>query len=497
MSLLNEETGLSDPSIPRPAQDTNSPQLQRPRTISPEVIQQILQLNQAGHLATAISKQLGISRSTIARALDYLAQDPNNGVIDYTTQQKEFDRQVLILNKQDIKSTTIAKRLGTNKKRVLSRLKFLIKDPNNGVIDNSKEPKEERKWYVIINHIRDVLLPYYEGKGIKPSLRTVFYRLETTGYIDKTDNTYKLLVQHTVQARIGEEDSQGELRYPKLPIDCFADETREMLDHFSNYEPTDPEDAQDPQEYIKEKIQGLINAPNNWDYEGSDGEAGGHWYNQPEYVEVWIEKFALAPTFEKFLEDRYVNIVVNKGYASLSFLWKNCERLKEKIEEYGADNVHVLYFGDFDPSGEDMDRNTRDYFEKFDLPPEIFERIAITPEQITEYNIPARPVKTKPRQGKKRIDPRTISFKARHGDLAADLDAFLAANDEAFEELVQKAVDDHYRQDIYEEMLEDYERKPDSYFTDEQRGKAIGNMIDTITEAFKPDWDKEHYEDVE
>lgn len=65
-----------------------------------------------------------------------------------------------------------------------------------------------------------------------------------------------------------------------------------------------------------------------------------------------MEKFALAPIFESFLKYRYANIIVNKGYSSLSFLWDNCQRLHEKIRQFGVEHVHILYFGDFDPSGE-------------------------------------------------------------------------------------------------------------------------------------------------
>jgi hypothetical protein len=72
-----------------------------------------------------------------------------------------------------------------------------------------------------------------------------------------------------------------------------------------------------------------------------------------DYVEVWIEEQALAATFSSFLKGRDIRIVVNRGYSAWSFLYENCMRLL-KVERSGKE-IHILYFGDFDPSGDDMD----------------------------------------------------------------------------------------------------------------------------------------------
>jgi hypothetical protein len=259
--------------------------------------------------------------------------------------------------------------------------------------------------------------------------------------------------------------------YPELPIDCFADETRELIDHYSARQPIEPEDED---EYIDNAIEELKNTPGYYDGQGTKG---GHWYDQPEYVEIWIEKYALAPTFESFLKDRYVNIVVNKGYSSLSFLWDNCQRLREIQDTNGPEHVHVLYFGDFDPSGEDMDRSLQEYFELFDVDPDIFERVALTPDQISKYRIPLRPLKPK--------DSRRDSFEARHGNKAAEIDAFFATKPKAFEEMVQKAVDDYYDESIYEEM----EKKYKTSIPVEELRDTHSRMFAKITDAFTPGWE--------
>jgi hypothetical protein len=74
----------------------------------------------------------------------------------------------------------------------------------------------------------------------------------------------------------------------------------------------------------------------------------------------------------------------------------------------------VLYFGDFDPSGEDMVRSLRERFKFFECHPEIV-KCALTADDVAEYNLP--PDFTKP------TDTRRASFVARYGDMAVELDA--------------------------------------------------------------------------
>jgi hypothetical protein len=387
-------------------------------------------------------------------------------------------KQVLTLNQMGKSNGAIARELKCATKTVRRDLRLLLKQGFRTI--NLYQRRQNGKWW---NAIEGIIkeLPYFTSRSIKPSVRTMFYRLESRGYIEKTERDYDNLVAHTVSARLGKIDGNtGKPLYPKLPINCFADETRRLIDNHSDYEPTG---VQDPDEYIDELIGAVKEGPEAYDGTGS---TGGHWYNQPEYVEVWIEKQALAPTFESFLEYRYVNSVVNKGYSSLTFLWENTQRLKEKISKFGLEHVHVLYFGDFDPSGEDMDRSIKDYFEIFGVSSEIFERVALTPEQINEYGIPSRPIKPG--------DSRNASFKDKYGEEveASEIDAFFATKPKEFEDLVQKSVDDYYDQKIYDDLKEKYGKKPTS---DELR-QIHREMFDKITDAFSPGWDEDYAAEI-
>jgi hypothetical protein len=61
-----------------------------------------------------------------------------------------------------------------------------------------------------------------------------------------------------------------------------------------------------------------------------------------------------------------------------------------KIKESGKE-IHILYFGDFDPSGDDMDYHLNNALRFFGLEDIDFQRIAVTEEQIEEFHLPPMP----------------------------------------------------------------------------------------------------------
>ena len=189
-------------------------------------------------------------------------------------------------------------------------MKELRQDPANDVqIQECSIPqkrREECKWYKIIERVRQAIIEYTELNDFKPSSRTMFYQMQDEGLVTK--NEQSAFVKATVEARLGWVDPDGELYYPKLDIDCFADDdSRKSVGYYDNGEPTDPTapgPIPDPDDEIDWLIRMLKAAPNKYTGRGSEGEPGrpgGRWYNQTEYVEVWEEKVDLLPGFEKTL----------------------------------------------------------------------------------------------------------------------------------------------------------------------------------------------------
>lgn len=131
--------------------------------------------------------------------------------------------------------------------------------------------------------------------------------------------------------------------------------------------------------------------------------------DQDRYVEVWVEKDALAGVLEPITSRYDIHLVVGRGYPSLSALYDaSCRLPTDKT-------VTLLYFGDFDPSGEDISRDIPERLSRIFGLEVDFEKVALTSEDIQNFNLPPAPAK--------KSDSRAGAFIARHGDIAVELDA--------------------------------------------------------------------------
>ena len=136
------------------------------------------------------------------------------------------------------------------------------------------------------------------------------------------------------------------------------------------------------------------------------------WPMQPAYLEVWLEKDALSGIFEAVLSEYGVTLNVGKGYDG----WDSIRNAADRFGD--GDGVTVLYFGDFDPSGEDMARSLVERLAFFDCNPELI-KCALTRDDVTRYNLPPDFTKA--------TDTRRAAFVAKHGDISVELDALPAA----------------------------------------------------------------------
>ena len=130
------------------------------------------------------------------------------------------------------------------------------------------------------------------------------------------------------------------------------------------------------------------------------------------YVTEWItvhncEKEALRGFFEPLARRYRVNLVVCRGYPSIT-------RIREAREQRvprGARYV-ILYFGDWDPSGEDIFRWINEELRPYGI--EV-RKVALTREQVERYNLPSMPANDR--------DPRYRRYVERYGRYAVELDA--------------------------------------------------------------------------
>jgi hypothetical protein len=94
-----------------------------------------------------------------------------------------------------------------------------------------------------------------------------------------------------------------------------------------------------------------------------------------------------------------------RGYDGWGNIYKSCSRLKGKRDN--GLKVRVIYLGDFDPSGEDIDRHIRQGLNFFGLVDIPIIRIAVTKEQIQQFNLPPVPTDTETLDKLENRDSRT------------------------------------------------------------------------------------------
>jgi len=167
------------------------------------------------------------------------------------------------------------------------------------------------------------------------------------------------------------------------------------------------------------------------------------WDNQKNYVEVWLEKDALAGIFEPITRKYDVNLLVGRGYQSLSSLNDAANRFPNK-------DIFILYFGDFDPTGLDIPRSAEENLvECFGISP-FFRRVSLTKEEIDEFKLPPAPAKT--------TDSRTYAFVQEHGNISVELDALPPdVLEEKIEDSIREYIDiDRFEKDL---RIEERERK--------------------------------------
>jgi hypothetical protein len=113
------------------------------------------------------------------------------------------------------------------------------------------------------------------------------------------------------------------------------------------------------------------------------------WDDQDAYVEIWCEKEALAGVLYEVTSEYDVPLMVVKGFPSKDFV----HSAAEAIEQRGAP-AFLYYCGDWDPSGlkiwDGIQASISRYAPDADV---TFERIAVTREQISDFDLPTRPTK--------------------------------------------------------------------------------------------------------
>jgi len=228
-------------------------------------------------------------------------------------------------------------------------------------------------------------------KAMHPmTVRQIYYQATVHGFVDKTEAGYSKVQRLLVELR----------RAGRLPFAWIADNTRwqrkpRTFDGFA--------DA------LRRTAQTYRRAL---------------WSESEVYVEVWLEKDALASVVMAVTGEFDVPLMVARGFASLTFL----QAAGEAIHDDGRP-AYIYHLGDFDPSGVAaalaVERELRRYA---GATPVHFQRLAVLPEQVERWRLPSRPTKAS--------DSRAKGF----GAVSVELDAI---DPHRLRLLVREAIERH------------------------------------------------------
>ena len=113
------------------------------------------------------------------------------------------------------------------------------------------------------------------------------------------------------------------------------------------------------------------------------------WEDQPNYVEVWIEKDALVGVISSICNELDVPYFSCRGYTSQSEMWRAARRFQRQSKK---ETRTIIHLGDHDPSGIDMTRDIQDRLDLFEADVYV-KRVALTMDQIEHYAPPPNPTK--------------------------------------------------------------------------------------------------------
>ena len=256
----------------------------------------------------------------------------------------------------------------------------------------------------LIEAARDVI-DEAEGQGYRLTLRAVYYGLVSTNSIPNSERSYKSL-----------SDVLSRARWAGMLDMTAIDDLQRVVVRLPAWDgPDDFAEAVVPQ-YRRD-----------W------------WADADPRVELWAEKAAVTSIVGPEAKAVGVPFMACRGYASLT-------ALAEAVERWDGDTTVIVYVGDLDPSGVDMDRDIECRLSALAEQGVEVRRVALTREQVEEHNLPPNPTKL--------TDSRAATWP--HGMDSWELDALPAP---VLAGLVRNVLGDLLPEDFEERRGEDQETR--------------------------------------
>jgi hypothetical protein len=235
--------------------------------------------------------------------------------------------------------------------------------PSNIKSEASKNQrvKRDRATKVEVEARRDALYDIIEGMH-PMTVRQVYYQATVKHLVEKTEKGYLKVGQDLVLMR----------KNGRLPYDWLTDTSRRRI-QVACYDGIEHALRQAAEAYRKDL-----------------------WADADCQIEIWVEKDALAGVIESVTEEYCVPLMVARGYSSLSFLHEAAQYSNSLSLP-----TYVYHLGDYDPSGVNAGEKIEETRREMTDVEFHFERLAVTPQQITDWHLPSRPTKLTDSRAKK------------------------------------------------------------------------------------------------
>ena len=233
------------------------------------------------------------------------------------------------------------------------------------------------------------------------TVRQIFYRLVSIAFIRNTINCYKLFDRMITRGR-----ERGDID-PRSIIDRARNTIGGDYGYLS------------VEEYVRSKISEL---------EDTEQYTRRIWDDQPQYVELWVEKDALATLFSNVASGYRVVTYPSRGYSSFTKVY---EAINERFSMYRDRPITILHFADHDPSGINMTQDIQSRLERYGSHARV-KRIALTHQQVKHFGLEPMPTKIS--------DSRWRQYSLQYGNQCWELDA-LPPNE--LQNMIRDAIKEH------------------------------------------------------
>lgn len=255
------------------------------------------------------------------------------------------------------------------------------------------------------------VIAQYDAMGYKLTLRQLYYRLVSKNVVENVVKSYDRLSHILTEGRMGGlidwNSIEDRIRVPNLV-------------------------------YYNDDVEDAINDAHK--HFRLDRQA-----DQDNYIELWVEKDAISNILKRKTHHYGIRLMVNRGYSSTTAMYDAYCRIESAIDR--GQQAHILYLGDFDPSGKQMVDE--------DIPGRLNEAfgtnvnvkpIAITMPQIEEHKPPPNPAKLS--------DPRAKWYIEQFGDTCFEVDAL---EPDTLHEVIEEEVESLMDMEKFKKILEQEE----------------------------------------